>query len=289
MKTATIEQHDGYFAVHTPYDRRVVEAVKSLPSADRQWSKIDRAWLVHGQHLSAVSRKLQGLGFTVRARGGPALTEKLVFMQVIYLGAAGPVSPGTYQARGLIKEVGAGGRNLLEGVSWGGVFPRSVLKAWFMPNATGGTGDVLTANYFDLFGVKDTATEAEIKSAYRKMLFQWHPDTCREADAGLVTKRVVAAYEVLKDPITRGRYGVGLALESGLSKRQKQGDTYKGVQVWKPPLRCGSVCCKAVGSWAVSWHVNQILSWQPIVDGQRQLVTSWAAGSSEPHLEWVTP
>lgn len=59
-------------------------------------------------------------------------------------------------------------------------------------------------DYYKLLGVSRTATEKEIKSAYRKMARKYHPDATGGDDEKF--KDLNEAYEVLKDPQKRRRY-----------------------------------------------------------------------------------
>jgi molecular chaperone DnaJ len=71
------------------------------------------------------------------------------------------------------------------------------------------------ADYFEVLEVPRTATDEEVKSAYRKLAMRWHPDRnngSKEAEEKF--KELTEAYDVLRDPQKRAayeRYG-----ESGL-------------------------------------------------------------------------
>jgi molecular chaperone DnaJ len=61
-------------------------------------------------------------------------------------------------------------------------------------------------DYYEVLGLGRNATEDEIRKAYRKLAFQFHPD--RNADAGAAErfKEVKEAYEVLSDGEKRSLY-----------------------------------------------------------------------------------
>ncbi len=70
-------------------------------------------------------------------------------------------------------------------------------------------------DYYEILGIEKTASEDEIRSAFRKLARRYHPDVCKEDGAEARFAEVQEAYEVLSDKEKResydrfGRAGMG--------------------------------------------------------------------------------
>jgi len=65
-----------------------------------------------------------------------------------------------------------------------------------------------TKKYYEILGISETATDSEIKKAYRREALRWHPDKNQDRleEANERFKLISEAYEVLKDPEQRSIY-----------------------------------------------------------------------------------
>lgn len=61
-------------------------------------------------------------------------------------------------------------------------------------------------DFYEVLGVGKSASTAEIKSAYRKLALEWHPDRNKAADANEKFKEINEAYAVLSDPQKKSAY-----------------------------------------------------------------------------------
>lgn len=81
----------------------------------------------------------------------------------------------------------------------------------------------MSSDPYAALGVKKTASEAEIKRAYKKIVRESHPDlNPGDASAEAQFKAAAAAYDLLKDPETRRRFDAGEINASGQETPKRQ-------------------------------------------------------------------
>jgi curved DNA-binding protein CbpA len=61
-------------------------------------------------------------------------------------------------------------------------------------------------DYYAVLEIEVTASQQEVKAAFRARALKWHPDRNRDQDTNLIMQKINEAYLILKDPEARGRY-----------------------------------------------------------------------------------
>src|SRR5207247_9908172 len=82
-------------------------------------------------------------------------------------------------------------------------------------------------DYYDVLGVPKSSGKDEIKSAYRKLALQYHPDRNKSPEATDRFKEISEAYAILSDDEKRNQYDqFGRA---GLYERYNAEDIFRGA------------------------------------------------------------
>lgn len=89
------------------------------------------------------------------------------------------------------------------------------------------------ADLYAVLCVSKTASTDEIKSAYRRLAKEYHPDVSSDADADEKFKKIQHAYETLFDEVQRAMYDLGGDSMAGLSYEQRLKTVFQGRIVRK--------------------------------------------------------
>lgn len=284
MARAQIKHTTDGLEVITPYDGQFLTALKRLvPASERRWRK--PAWIVHPRHESAICDMVHVYfgRFELIASNADEKTGGLVRIQetqraeVSYIGACrqreGDTDPSAFG---------------WSGGDWNIVFPESVLRVFFKAGPATTSSHLNTSTLYAILAIDQTATIETVKSAYRRAARQWHPDVNKEPDAAAMFRRISEAYQVLSDTRQRARYDAGLALE-GAGDTVRDFDTIASLlTAYRAPFTCGLIKFKGHRSLG-RWIVEEILSWDDIVDNQgRVMVSSWNKLTETFQINWIS-
>jgi molecular chaperone DnaJ len=86
-------------------------------------------------------------------------------------------------------------------------------------------GNAEKRDYYAVLGLSPSATQDEIKHAYRQLAMQWHPDRNPAPEATDRFREIAEAYAVLSDPIKRQAYDAGG--HAGVSQRWSADDLFR--------------------------------------------------------------
>ena len=274
---AELRACDGDLLFFSDYDQALVNALKAaVPATDRRWDKANKAWIITPQYGAVVvNLAKQYLNVDVQL---PLILNKDTkvtrLLKVEYLGATKDRFNGERTAFGWVDG------------DWNAIFPEQVLLDWFDgTEARTGQKHTCVLTLYGILGIKQGATLDEIKSAYRRMARQWHPDVCREPDAKERFIEIQRAYEILSNDLLRRKYDAGLALQASLKPSQRQ-RPFNTVG-YRAPLRCGWIL--AIGTNSLGrFIVERIEQWEDITDGMgRVMVSSWPPGADNFVVNWA--
>lgn len=318
MNYITVKIEGGLYAVRCvdSQDRPVkdltlVESLKSrIPKMYRAWNPGGMAWLVDPRAVNHCKRAIEVAGYNV-PEFPPMTTQAIAAatqrtFKVEYIGACKERDGGEVSALATLNAQRPAynwdeDRPFYE---WPVEFPEAVLKDFFA-GSSAKTSKGQT--YYQVLCVVETATDEQIKTAFRRLARQWHPDVCREEDAAERFREITDAHDVLRDPVIRRRYDVGLSFERDADQRKAEieaaakrfTDSFhcaRGQRKWddqrpqfyRAPLRCGSIVVEGVQGMR-KFKVAKILSWDDITDAAtgKVMSTSWSKVKQGIEVTWL--
>ena len=275
MSKCSLTIDGGAIAVKAPYDAGFVNELKTrVQPTERRWKPDTKQWVVSVRHGKTVQDLcLVYFGETPLlpqlATMKPTPVQKILDVRYI----------GTTKDRGGDERSAFGWHN----GGWNVLFSEAILRAWF--DAPSNPDEQPTL--YSVLGAHRDATPDELKSAYRRMVMQWHPDRCREPNAQEQFMAIQHAWDILKDDAQRERYDAGLALEMSLRNQPSNSFEEKLIQYngYRSPLRCGLIMCTGFESMGI-FNVTKIHAWEDVRDNLgRVLVVSW--GKNDDHFTEV--
>lgn len=272
---------DGELAVGTPYDPQfLTELKRAVPVHQRRFDGTTREWIVSSNNVAVVGDiiiKVYGQIVALPEVVHHTSVTRTETYEVRYIGRAKIRDGEPATSYGFCNG------------EWMIVFPEVVMRAWFNEPQS----EDIQRNLYSVLGIAQQSSADEIKSAFRRMARQWHPDVCKEDGASERFMRIKEASEVLMDDDKRARYDAGLALEliaqtgpPESKNKKKQAIANDFAKLYAPPLRCGNVT--VTGKFSLNrFVVDSISAWSDITRDGKTLVTSWPIGAERFIEEWV--
>lgn len=288
-----ITAKDGYYQIKIPFNLKD-DFKAHVPAKYRGWNQDARCWTVSREGIAIAQAFLESHFGKIEI---PPLEESNAIAATIQ-------KTFTVEYIGQCKERDGGIISALGSVHgfWSLEFPEAVLKTWFERRVS--NDGVQT--FYQALCVFETSTNQEIKSAYRRLSRQWHPDVCQneEANPGETFRKMTDAYEVLRDPTKRRRYDAGLFFEREAKKITEvnsddfrsynyrynhRTDKYHKVQPthFRAPLRCGLITAEGVQRLS-RFTASKILSWDDITNGDGRVMTAtWNKHTESIEIKWI--
>jgi hypothetical protein len=272
-----IIQAGNDYAISFGYDRALLDAFKkAVPEFERSWHKARKVWLVTPEAIDKAKVVLEAHSQTkiilpAIPTSDPQLLGKTFLLE--YLGQTKDRG-GRRSAYGFVNG------------EWSAEFPEDVLRQFFEGYEQKQPAGAVQTLYQALCVVESVEPE-QIKSAYRRLARQWHPDTCREPEAAEMFIKIKDAYQILIDPAQRKRYDAGLYFErQGQDQDTIRISRYTGYG-YRAPLRCGQVT--AIGTVRLMrFVIREITRWEDQVNSDgKVMVSTWPAGADTFQILWV--
>lgn len=265
---ARVIAQGGGLAFYSSYDPALVSALKAqIPNSDRKWDPTNKAWIVGAKYASTLAKlALDYLDIKVDLPAIEKAKQSTKMFKLEYLGAV--------KDRG-DEQTAFGFCN----GDWSLVFPLAVMQSWFCVDAKPGESQTL----FGILGIAKSANDELVKSAFRRLARQWHPDVCKEPDAREQFLIIKNAYDVLSDQNKRARYEAGLQFAN--TQPTQTLDMIRGQ--YRPPLRCGIILAEGIEQIG-RFVISRIIQWEDITNRRGQtMVSYWPRGGDKFEVKWI--
>lgn len=254
----SVTDENGGLKVLTPYSASFIETLKNaVPSVSRKWHPTSRCWLVSPSYSSVLKQIIDSeydCDVTMPTVISPAIPSQEIRFQADYVANCKNEAASVHSNGG-----------------WNAKIPEKILRSWFKQ-----TDSTAPATLYGVLGVENTASNIEIKKAYRRAARQWHPDICREENARDMFEKVKDAYQLLNDRSSRKKYNAGLVFEQMAKKNVRAIQRLSRYSTFTPTLRCGILTVKAKQELGVL-IVEEIFKWDDIINETGQtMVSFWA-------------
>lgn len=195
--------------------------------------------------------------------------SEIKLLEVRYLGRVKNRQDGSQTAYGFCNN------------RWSVAVTKAALYSYFGLSSRPGEASTL----YNVLGVATIATDDEIKTSWRRLIKQWHPDRSKEPGSREQFEAIQNAYTILSTK--RAKYNAGLALQASLGKTRIDTGLIDAEFGYRSPLRCGYIMgegCNQQGKFTI----EKILEWQDIISPLGlTLVTYWVMGEDRPQESWV--
>src|SRR5258708_978163 len=82
-------------------------------------------------------------------------------------------------------------------------------------------------DYYAVLGVEPQASASAIKSAFKKLALQYHPDVYHGEDAQERMRALLQAYQILGDPLARKEYDAQRRAPAGSGASSGRGSSFR--------------------------------------------------------------
>ena len=250
---ATLTKQGTLVRVATPYSAEFVGLLKEkIPGNARSWDGQNRVWNVDAKYLDTV-KSLAELYFD--------------FVDVVHDKAQAKHARETilieYLGRCKSDDWNVAYANAQVNGSWNVRVSETVLRAYF-ENASHAEVTTQTTLYH-LLGAKLTASQDELKTAFKRAARTWHPDLNKDPDAAEMFRKVKQAWDLLENPVKRAKYDAGLKLQA--AHEQGNVPSWKDAVLtthsdygYRAPATCGIVDCDIENG--IKRTITKIYDWR---------------------------